>query len=85
MSEENNEAVAEGAAQAEAANTAGLTISDLSALKQIVAVAQSRGAFKAEEMEIVGRVYNKLNAFLTSLAPEADTEDTTEEETSSEE
>jgi hypothetical protein len=86
MSEENNEAVAEGAAQAEAANAVGLNIGDLAGLRQIIAVAAQRGAFRAEEMEVIGRVYNKLNAFLNSLAPaqEEAAEETTEETETSE-
>jgi len=46
-----------------------LTINDLSAVKTIIDVAVSRGAFKAAEMESVGKVYNKLNTFLESVAP----------------
>jgi hypothetical protein len=87
MSEENNEAVTEGAAQSEAANAVGLNIGDLAGLRQIIAVAAQRGAFRAEEMEVIGRVYNKLNAFLNSLAPaqeEAPAEETTEETETSE-
>lgn len=44
-----------------------LNISDLSALKSIVDVATQRGAFKAAELEAVGKVYNRLNAFLESV------------------
>jgi len=87
MSEENNEAVTEGAAQSEAANAVGLNIGDLAGLRQIINVAAQRGAFRAEEMEVIGRVYNKLNAFLNSLAPaqeEAPAEETTEETETSE-
>jgi hypothetical protein len=46
-----------------------LTISDLNALKTIIDVATQRGAFKAAEMEAVGKVYNKLNNFLASVTP----------------
>ena len=46
-----------------------LTINDLNAVKTIIDVATSRGAFKAAEMESVGKVYNKLNTFLESVAP----------------
>jgi len=67
----------------------GLSINDLAALRQIIAVAAQRGAFKAEEMEAVGQHYNRLNAFVQSVAPETEAEaaaeETTEEETSSEE
>jgi hypothetical protein len=44
-----------------------LNISDLIALKNIVDVASQRGAFKAAELEGVGKVYNKLNNFLESV------------------
>jgi hypothetical protein len=81
MSEENNEAVAEGAAQSEAANAVGLNIGDLAGLRQIINVAAQRGAFRAEEMEVIGRVYNKLNAFLNSLAPAQEAAEETTEET----
>lgn len=43
-------------------------MSDLDALKQIVAAAISRGAFEASEVERVGAVYNKLNNFLEGVA-----------------
>jgi len=44
-----------------------LNLNDLSALRSILGVASSRGAFKAAEMEAVGKVYNKLSAFLDSV------------------
>lgn len=44
-----------------------LNISDLAALRSIVEVASQRGAFKAAELESVGKVYNKLNTFLDSV------------------
>ena len=45
-----------------------LTVSDLSNLKQIIDVASSRGAFKPNEMTVVGTVYNKLETFLNAVA-----------------
>ena len=45
-----------------------LNISDLVALKSIIDVASQRGAFKAAELEAVGKTYNKLNAFLESVS-----------------
>lgn len=45
-----------------------LNISDLAALKSIVEVASQRGAFKANELEAVGKTFNKLNNFLESVA-----------------
>ncbi len=77
MSEELASAVAEEAANAQqpaAAQQApqqqgtDLNISDLVALKSILEVASQRGAFKANELEAVGRTFNKLNAFLESVA-----------------
>lgn len=71
MSEEMNEQVAaptETAAPADAAAPAAqgpdLNISDLLAVKNIIEVATSRGAFKAAELEAVGKSFNKLTAFL---------------------
>jgi hypothetical protein len=47
---------------------AELTVQDLTAIKQIIDVASSRGAFKANEMSVVGQTYNKLEAFLGAVA-----------------
>jgi hypothetical protein len=46
---------------------ADLNVSDLVALRNVVDVASQRGAFKASELEMVGKVYNKLNTFLESV------------------
>ena len=58
------------AAEAPATETADndLNINDLNAMKQIIDLASSRGAFKAAEMEAVGKVYNKLSNFLAQVA-----------------
>lgn len=50
------------------APAADLNISDLIALKNIIEVATQRGAFKAAELEAVGKTFNKLNTFLESVA-----------------
>lgn len=42
----------------------GLTIQDLSAVLQVIQVASSRGAFKAEELSSVGKVYDRVFKFL---------------------
>ena len=47
-----------------------LTINDLMAVRSIIDVATSRGAFKANELEAVGKAYNKLATFLSSVAPQ---------------
>jgi hypothetical protein len=44
-----------------------LTVQDLGVLKTVIEVAQSRGAFKANELEAVGKTYTKLETFLTSI------------------
>jgi hypothetical protein len=46
------------------APAAELTIQDLASIRQIIDVASQRGAFKPNEMVVVGTVYNKLDAFL---------------------
>jgi hypothetical protein len=73
MTEEVKDQVAEQPAAPEAAPEAApaapdLNISDLVALKSIVEVASQRGAFKAAELEAVGKTFNKLNTFLESVA-----------------
>lgn len=54
--------------QAQKAPAAELTVNDLNAIKQIIDVATSRGAFKANELAVVGTTYNKLEAFLAAVA-----------------
>lgn len=60
------QAAAPAASQPEGSST-DLNIADLAALKSIVEVASQRGAFKAAELEAVGKTYNKLNTFLESV------------------
>ena len=54
----------------EAAST-DLTINDLNALKVIIDIASSRGAFKPNEMVAVGQTYTKLSTFLDTVAKQA--------------
>ncbi len=49
-------------------DAAELNIADLSAMKMIIDVASSRGAFKPAEMTIVGQTYTKLSNFLDSVS-----------------
>ena len=65
---QNQEAAAPEAAAPAAPAAPDLNISDLVALKSIVEVASQRGAFKAAELEAVGKTFNKLNTFLESVA-----------------
>jgi hypothetical protein len=55
-------------AQPEAQASVDLTVQDLAGLRSVIDVASSRGAFKAAEMEAVGKLFNKLNAFLEQVA-----------------
>lgn len=55
-----------------AENTNDLTINDLAALKNIIDVASSRGAFKPNEMVAVGQAYNKLSGFLDQIAKQVE-------------
>jgi len=48
------------------AATPGLTLQDLVLVAQIIQLTTQRGAYKAEELEQVGGLYNKLVAFLQS-------------------
>lgn len=66
------EQVQEAPAQEEQQAAPDLNISDLVALRSIVDVASQRGAFKANELEAVGKTYNKLNTFLESVATKKD-------------
>lgn len=44
-----------------------LTVQDLATMRNIIDIASQRGAFKANEMESVGKMYNKLDTFLTNI------------------
>jgi hypothetical protein len=66
MTEETNvQQPAESAPQQESND---LTINDLSAMRTIIDIASSRGAFKPNEMVAVGQTYTKLSAFLDTVA-----------------
>jgi hypothetical protein len=51
---------------------ADLNINDLNAMKVIIDIASSRGAFKPNEMAVVGQTYNKLTTFLDQVAKQAE-------------
>jgi hypothetical protein len=48
-----------------------ITISDLDALRNIVDLASSRGAFRGSELSQVGLVYDKLTKFLDAVVAQA--------------
>jgi phosphoketolase len=52
-----------------------LNIADLRNIALVIDVASTRGAFRANEMATVGLIYNKLQAFLAKVAPEAKPEE----------
>jgi len=59
--------------EAQAAESAAeLNIQDLNAMKVIIDIASSRGAFKPNEMAVVGTTYNKLTMFLDQVAKKAE-------------
>lgn len=47
-----------------APKTPDLNVNDLNSVRSIIGIATTRGAFKANELEAVGKTYNKLTAFL---------------------
>lgn len=47
---------------------ADLNIQDLVGLRSVIDVATQRGAFKAAEMEAVGKVYNRLSGFIDTVS-----------------
>jgi hypothetical protein len=64
---EEKEVVQEQSPAQETAAGPDLNITDLAALRSIIDVASQRGAFKAGELEAVGKIYNKLNSFIESV------------------
>ena len=45
-----------------------LNIQDLVGLKSVIDIATQRGAFKAPELEAVGKIYNRLSNFIDSVS-----------------
>lgn len=62
------EAVQKNEQVAPAQESNDLNVNDLNAMKTIIDLASSRGAFKPSEMVAVGQVYTKLVNFLTNVA-----------------
>jgi len=58
--------------ETQAESSTELNIQDLNAMKVIIDIASSRGAFKPQEMVAVGQTYNKLSAFLDQVAKQAE-------------
>lgn len=64
IEEISSKEIAAGEPATEATAPEGLSLQDLVAIKEIVDLASSRGAFKPEEMVAVGTIYNKFVTFL---------------------
>jgi hypothetical protein len=56
-----------------------LTLQDLITVAQIIQLSSQRGAFRAEELQGIGSLYNKLIAFLQSVGALQPAEAKTEE------
>ena len=52
--------------QTQAPASTGLTIQDLTLTLQVIQVATSRGAFKADELTAIGGLYDRIFKFLES-------------------
>ena len=74
MTEENKDikTAAPNGPAAPAQEGPDLNINDLNALKVIIDIASSRGAFKPSEMVAVGQTYAKLAAFLDVVSKTAE-------------
>ena len=60
----------------EAAEEVQLTIGDISTVKTIIEIASSKGAFKAEELHVVGLTYDRITKWLVANQPPKDAEET---------
>lgn len=67
------EEVKQQAAQ-QSLEAAQLTINDLVAMKSIIDIASQRGAFKPNEMTVVGQTYTKLMTFLEAVKQQSSKE-----------
>ena len=67
MTEEIKQQEVPATPEAAEAESSDLNVNDLNAMKTIIDIASSRGAFKPNEMIAVGQVYTKLTKFLSSV------------------
>lgn len=59
-----------------------ITVNDLVALRNIIDLASSRGAFQGSELRQIGEVYDRLSQFLEAVAAQAQQTDGTESDQS---
>lgn len=67
MTEEVKDQAADAGQEQAQPSGPDLNVNDLNAIRSIIDVATQRGAFKAAELEAVGKVYNRLSQFLESV------------------
>jgi hypothetical protein len=72
MADEKQQATEAAGQTADQQQSNDLTINDLNAMKSIIDIASSRGAFKPTEMVAVGQTYSKLETFLNSVAKQVE-------------
>jgi hypothetical protein len=53
-----------------------ITIADLDAIKNIIDLASTRGAFRGAELSQVGTIYDKLTVFLEAVIAQAQAQET---------
>jgi uncharacterized protein YggE len=56
-------------------NQQQITVQDLDAIRNIIDLASTRGAFRANELADVGLLYNKLSQFLEAVVAQAEQTD----------
>ena len=59
--------------------TPGLSLQDLSSVLKIIDICSERGSFKGSELEAVGALRGRLQAFVAANAPAEEQEDSTNE------
>ena len=59
-----------------------ITVADLDALRNIINLDCTRGAFQANEVKAVGELYEKLTTFLEAVVAQAQAQENTGEEQS---
>ena len=57
-----------------------ITVSDLDALRNIIDLACTRGAFRANEVKQVGELHEKLTRFLEAVVAQAQAQETSNAE-----
>ena len=62
-------------------NQQQITVQDLDAIRNIIDLASTRGAFRANELADVGLLYNKLSQFLEAVIAQAEQTDDPKGET----